>query len=383
MQKRIPLTVLLALVLTGPVLGWHKDGHMAIARIAWQQLDDKEKSQLIKILKAHVHDGIDHYKVFLVADRPQIDGEAMDEFTWAFARAAAWPDWVRNPRIETPDLKPAAANKINKTFHHGEWHFINLPFIHPKDGDQFDASDLRKKVLEPAFTKKNGKDDPRHALAALQQSVAILQSDANDADKAVALCWLLHLIGDIHQPLHASALVARAESLPKTNFDPPPAPFDPPEGDAGGNRLAIKLKATNTDAEVLHAYWDALVFRDAPDFAKVEHKVQVMLKTPKYQPNQLPELAKKDYLDWAEESLDLAKTVAYRVEGTKDSDFLNATPLPITKSEMELKAALRNLKAPALSSNYQQRANDVAERRMVLAGYRLAEQIKKALQPAN
>src|SRR5262249_14358538 len=157
------------------------------------------------------------------------------------------------------------------------------------DADQFDAdalADLRKKVLEPAFKKDNGKGDPRHAIAALKQAMDTLRSNADDADKAVALCWLLHLVGDLHQPLHASALIARAESLPKPDFDPPPAPFDPPEGDAGGNRLAIKLKATNANAEVLHAYWDALVFQDVPKFSKVEAKVQDMLKDPKYQPSQ-------------------------------------------------------------------------------------------------
>jgi hypothetical protein len=43
-------------------------------------------------------------------------------------------------------------------------------------------------------------------------------------------------------------------------------------------RLAIRLKETLKNAEVLHNYWDGRVFNDAKVFADVERTIQVVLK---------------------------------------------------------------------------------------------------------
>ena len=62
------------------------------------------------------------------------------------------------------------------------------------------------------------------------------------AEQAVALCWLLHTIGDLHQPLHATA----AFSSPA--FDP----ASDPHGDQGGNAIHLG------EHRNLHALWDAV-----------------------------------------------------------------------------------------------------------------------------
>ncbi len=135
---------------------------------------------------------------------------------------------------------------------------------------------------------------------------------------------------------------------------------------------------------MLHFYWDGLVFNDAKEFAQVEAKVQALLRDARFRPDQFPELTKtKDFLGWAQESLELAKTGAYRTQGTADSEFLAATPLPITKTENEQRKILKGLSAPLLSPQYQEKATQVAERRIVLAGYRLAEQLKAAIRGAK
>ena len=377
MSFRVPLVVLVGLLYAAPVSAWHKDGHMAIGRIAWQKLDPKQQAWATKILKAHVHNGIDHYKVYLSADRPAAKGNveiSVDE--WAFARAAAWPDWVRDPKLETRSLTGAQSYAITKAFHKSPWHFVNLPFAHPADADFYDDAKIAaitKDALVPELDKNK---QPRHAIAALKGALKILgDANAADADKAVALCWLLHLVGDLHQPLHASALIARAESLPPAKFDKPVGAFDPPAGDVGGNRWAIRRKGNLKNAEIFHAYWDALVFDDRKDFLEVEAKIQQMLRDKAYQPENLPELkAKVQFLDWAQESLQLAKTVAYRQDGTADSAFLAATPLPTNMSQKEMENALKGLEAPVLSAAYQAAAEKAAERRMVLAGYRIVAQ---------
>ena len=63
--------------------------------------------------------------------------------------------------------------------------------------------------------------------------------NAADTTKAVALAWLLHLVGDIHQPLHCSSRVTPDEALPR--------------GDAGGNTFRLD------DNRNLHGYWDRIL----------------------------------------------------------------------------------------------------------------------------
>lgn len=59
------------------------------------------------------------------------------------------------------------------------------------------------------------------------------------AERALFARYLVHVVGDIHQPLHSVALYN--------------ATF--PNGDRGGNSLHIKL--LNGSAQNLHSYWDA------------------------------------------------------------------------------------------------------------------------------
>ncbi len=346
-------TRLLTLVLLGlapsPAFAWHSLGHMAVARAAWNQLTDKHKAQVTTILKAHPH-----YGVYLSADRPA----GLSEPEWAFLRAAVWPDWVRDPRA--PGLSPQQRQDIKKQFNRPVWHYINLPYVHPDDAGKFDSTAIRKQALEPALDDQG---EPRHVLAALQQCMERLRAgDVADKDKAVSLCWLLHLVGDLHQPLHATGLIAS-----KATFK---VSFAPPHGDEGGNRLAVKVKASDKAAVKLHFYWDALLFGDVTPIKDVDARVTGWLKEPRFQRDQLPELQATDFLDWAEESLKLAREVVYRGEG----GFLKARPLPKSKVD------LSGLDAPALPDGYQKAAEEVAARRMVLAGYRIADQLQRVFE---
>jgi hypothetical protein len=60
-------------------------------------------------------------------------------------------------------------------------------------------------------------------LTALTDNEKVAKTGA-DADKAVAVCWLMHLVGDIHQPLHAVSY-----------YDD-----DHPKGDRGGKLLRAR-----------------------------------------------------------------------------------------------------------------------------------------------
>ena len=62
-----------------------------------------------------------------------------------------------------------------------------------------------------------------------------------DEAKSFALRLLIHYVGDIHQPLHATSRVDE-------NY---------PSGDRGGNLFTLPSKKT---AKNLHAVWDSLIY---------------------------------------------------------------------------------------------------------------------------
>jgi hypothetical protein len=370
MRKRLVAMTLvgLAWILPNPAGAWHRGGHMTVARIAWLQMNDQPamQEQITAILDSHPHRDL-----YLLAEKPA--GATKDE--WMFLRAATWPDWVRDPVAPKgqPKLTPQEREDIIVGHSRPDWHFVNLPYIHPDDAGRFDGDALRKDVLVPEF---DAKDQPRHALAALKRCLARLRAaQTSPADKAVCLCWVLHLVGDLHQPLHCAALIAS-----KDRFDPP---FLPPEGDRGGNRLAIMLSKTDPAAVDLHSFWDAQLFiadpprvttrgleEATPSFHAVDTAAKGLLDDAGLKRDQLPELMAADTLAWADESLKAAKESAYR-----DGDgFLKAIRVPPGKDP------LVGQNAPELSGAYREAAKMVARRRIALAGYRLADQLRVAFK---
>src|SRR5262249_45941639 len=149
-------------------------GHMASAKIAYDQMDRDLQARVVGLLKAHPH-----YTTFLIAARP----EGVAEPEWAVMRAATWPDWVRSRK---PGVEPDPT-----TFNRPADHYTTRRHTKPADKDQFAADRLRRELPKD------------NALAALDRHAKVLASDAKDEEKAISLCWLFHLIGDLHQPLHA------------------------------------------------------------------------------------------------------------------------------------------------------------------------------------
>ena len=79
-----------------------------------------------------------------------------------------------------------------------------------------------------------------NVLKAIQDCQAVIKSNVGAEAKAVAYCWLMHLVGDIHQPLHFTALFSQDRF---------------PQGDRGGNDIPL------TQGRNLHALWDNLLGR--------------------------------------------------------------------------------------------------------------------------
>jgi hypothetical protein len=318
-----------------PAFAWNSVGHMAIARLAYERLDDDQKARAVKLLQQHPH-----YEVFLAKNRP----DGVDTGEWAFLRASTWPDWVRGRRT---DARGEEVTRYNLP----PDHYINEPYVLPADQALFAGRDLHP---DPA---------KRSILKALEQrSKELASPETSDADKAVALCWLLHLIGDVHQPLHCVALFS--------------AQFRGNEGDMGGNLFVIKVGGQVTK---LHLFWDNLpgldpnYLVDSPDSAAVVYarakEAAERAHDPRYSRDAFKEelTAHTDFPSWVQEGLERAKTVVY----------LNG----------ELKSAKAGLNgqlpadAPEAPADYETKAREEARRRVALAGYRMEDKLRSLLTP--
>src|SRR5262249_14821393 len=162
------LACVLLLVGSTPALAWNEKGHLVIARLAWRQLTEDQRARVVAVLKKHPH-----YEEYLAARRPEGFGE--DE--WAFLRAATWADWGRSHHAGQ--------------FDHPTWHYVNYPIAPP--GSAVDPA-----RHEPPSSQENVVNQ----LAVCVEKVG----NGSDEERAVYLAWLFHLVGDIHQPLHCTAV---------------------------------------------------------------------------------------------------------------------------------------------------------------------------------
>jgi hypothetical protein len=300
MKKLLALVV--ALAVSAPAFAWNEKGHLVTARLAWWQLTEEQRARVIAVLKKHPH-----YEEYLIARKP--DGFTEDE--WAFMRAATWADWVRSHHKEQ--------------FDHPTWHYINYPVVPP--GSKVEAA-----KHEPPAKQENVVNQ----LAVCVENVG----KGTDEEKAVYLAWLFHLVGDIHQPLHCSAVYSE-------RF---------PEGDKGGNLARIRIRSGPVN---LHSFWDGLLGRGTTPGA-IGKDVQEIEGVMKDKADDIKkELADhQTFESWAREGAALSKKVVY-LDG-----------------ELKVGAA-RDADVPEVPAEYAPAAGRVSRVQIGKAGQRLADQLKK------
>jgi hypothetical protein len=147
-----------------------------------------------------------------------------------------------------------------------------------------------------------------------------------DSMKVYILPWLIHLVGDIHQPLHT---LARFDQLR-------------PNGDRGGN--AVLLNSGN-----LHSYWDSRLGTSETDrfLGQLIETIQ--------QRHSKPRSLDMNPEHWAREGFDLRNQVyGFTGDGTQRSPAI-------------------------LSDAYSVSSRERAYARAAVAGYRLAEFLNQRL----
>ena len=154
--------------LSGPVWGYGSNAHIIIGDIAWSYLCEPARDELEILL----------------------DGERL-------GGASRWPDWIRS--------KPEWA-------HTSRWHYIN--------------------VDDDVPVERVWRASPENVLQAIDRfEDELADRDLPDQQRARALKFLAHFIGDVHQPLH----VGRGS-------------------DRGGNSIDVRIGGRSSN---LHKVWDA------------------------------------------------------------------------------------------------------------------------------
>jgi S1/P1 Nuclease len=285
-RSRVAVGVICLILITPTLsLSWGAGGHMMTAQIAFDRLNPRAKAQARKLLAI------------------QINPAAVTAKSTNFINAAHWAD----------DLRPFAEFDSFKALH-----FIDTPFS--DDGTALPTV------------------PPPDIVTALEENVNILKTSTDDNARAQALRFIIHFVGDIHQPLHCATRVSSAL----------------PDGDRGGNSVNLKIPQPNGTMKStnLHSYWDGGIGtfpKTGPNFAppplsEIPRAAALAMRGNPATDRALNLRNPTDFAAWAGESHQLAKDVAYK--GITN----NGTP-----------TAAYNLKATR-----------VVRKRVAWGGYRLA-----------
>jgi hypothetical protein len=166
--------IAMAFAVAATAHAWGTQGHQVIANLAYAQLTVKAKTEVDRLLAL--------------------------EPSATLASISTWADETRN--------KTTAA-----------WHYVNFP----RETCTYDAA--------------RDCHDRQCVVGAIDKQLAVLASNAPDEKRMLALKYVVHLVADVHQPLHAGYA-----------------------DDRGGNTYQVQAFSRGTN---LHAMWDTGLIENA------------------------------------------------------------------------------------------------------------------------
>ena len=301
---------------------WSDGGHEIIGDMSFRMLTTSTREKAVRYLRA-----IPTAEADLVAPTASA-GDVGNIDAAVFARAATWPDIIREK-----------THPMHATDHHGPWHYINVPLTVSQDAPTSLPAPAETTYRAGATTAALAE---MNSLQAIVHNTQILKDPtASDERKGIALAWVLHLGGDIHQPMHNATWFSASK----------------PEGDKGGNTTFVR--EPSGAIEKLHSLWDGLLGRRL-DHAKIRADSLAIATGPESTTETLG--ADRDSLNpvvWSDEGTTLARRFAYLIDDA-------GTTVGLTRG-----SAGPN-KPGMVPADYIDNARAVARRRAALAGRRLA-----------
>lgn len=268
-----------------PAQAWDATGHRAVAEIALANVSPQTAVRIHALLQA--------------GPKLHTPGCPVD----TLGDAATWPDCLRGDEAHW-----------QFTF---AWHYQDIPVC-----GHFDIK-----------TGCVGGNCVSAQIARMRRILADRRQ--GDTQRLIALAFLTHFIGDIHQPLHVGD-----------------------HGDRGGNQVIVDHQTLPrigdpSRPENLHWFWDTL---SGPALAGAGRPLVRV-----YTPAERARIATGDVSDWARESYDLARTLAY-ARAFRHDPCVGSPPREIDISDADVRASL-----------------PVVRQRLVQAGLRLARVLDRAL----
>jgi len=294
------------MLLAGDAYAWNLRGHMMVAATAWDQLTPQAKARASQLLRLNSDHGT-WIKGIASSSRDKA----------AFTRAAGWPDDIKSRHDytndgEDPSVSDATLNiGYSDRLQHRYWHYIDLPFS--TDGTALIES---------------GAPNAETQIKLFRDTLS--SPSASEEVKSYDLVWLIHMVGDVHQPLHATSRFSKKS----------------PKGDRGGNDVKLCAKPCRDN---LHAFWDDLM-GNSESTTSAMSAAQKLPRAPAGSADQ------QDVHAWIEESFAIAKKSVYTS--------------PVGPDNGPFK----------LSNRYKRSADAIAVKRIAIAGARLARLLNDAFR---
>ena len=186
-----------------------------------------------------------------------------------------------------PDEWRAEETKGLRTTDTGAQHYSNIP----NDAPTFDRA-------------RDCKND-QCVVAAVEKNLAILKDKTLEKDKRrEALIYIVHYMGDLHQPMHAAGGQVKDEQTGQMVMD------------RGGNLVKIRVLGIETN---LHSAWDSMLIDWGP--ATVDDYVDHLMKY-EMRGRSVEELQRGTLVDWFNESHYAAVHDAYAIgNGTLGGEY--------------------------------------------------------------
>lgn len=276
--------IVLAVACVPCALAWGPQGHRTVGAIADRLLTPAARAQVEQLLT----DDLDKF------------GNPSGRTT--LESVAVWADEIRG----TPADRP-------------RWHYDHVPLCgsEPRDG-YCPGGECNSAQLERLTT-------------------VLADRHAGLRTRNEALKWIVHLVGDIHQPLHAAD-----------------------KEDLGGNRVRVALEGVHTRGRLtLHGAWDSELVRLALETRSRQQPPRDIDALAREARNLAAEAGQGAPSSWASESSHLARNVAYRYPGFA----CGSVPAGLV----------------VLDRDYQGEAVSIVRERLLLAGGRLANLLNETL----
>ena len=227
MKKYFMFTVMASLLISSAAFAWGPKGHDIVAAIAEQNLTAKAKKNLNELL----------------------DGKSIVYYS-------SWMDGIQN--------SPYWKNGYNKT---KTWHYANVD-----------------KGYTYQTMQKNENGDVVTALNKLTYELTENEANLTDSMKVDYVKMIIHMVGDLHCPMHAGRL-----------------------SDRGGNSVKLKFFGQKTS---LHSLWDSKIIDSARKWSYTEWAHQLDRKDKKYK----KAVVQGTYEDWFNKTVENAAEIYDYVE---------------------------------------------------------------------